>query len=682
MKKIFSSTFIFIYSLFVLLVAVYMGAYFRFANLHATSLYMDSQDFLCPFDYSLKLDDIFTRWIELPTGKNHLPFPVYLNTLIIRMLNIPPLIGNLALPAASIGVLIVIIAFIIGTLAKNIETGSLFALMVAFNPIVISISRTPYYYIFALLGFFLSVLALVMLLKYRETKIEWPYYVIMGVGNFICFYSDSSVWAYSFIINLFSLGLLYKNKKHLFIFCALNILIGLPVAFQNWGLPTILKETFFYSPQAREYWTSVFYGTQNNNIFAILTVLFKIIFSYLFGFSLIRFVLGLCAISLMVYFVIKNFTLPMYKIIFFVLVASILLQTFAVSNTVVPVTHARYLYTLPLLYLLCCMSLYDFVQRIFVRNLSRANIGFVSISLIIAMAYLQPAYLAATQTGRSQPHLQIAKWLDQNLPKGAIVITERFFDAFNEYKRHPATNVFITSTIRNQTAQEYLGNKFRERTEGLIMRNPVSALIQTEILWDHKDVGPWLWPEKFYARSVTITNEAGLKLHKLGLADMSIPGNKQAEKIYQRKILYNLPEDIINKAKEKNVNVFLLKGQDWRYLKTQDFNDWSVLLKEATIYVFNFMNVATSVSIKITGVAVGPAEGQKIISFNNHIIRLPFNKWLDFESPKIDILPGTNNIVIKDVSTNQRELPLLLVQDIYVLSDTNKTMNPYWWLMP
>ena len=106
---------------------ILLGAYFRLARLGVPALNMDSQDFLTPCEHGISFLQVFTHWDELPTGKNHLPFPVAFTCWVVQTFRLPLTFTTLALPAVLWGLLAIPVAFGIGRELRGRTVGLVLA---------------------------------------------------------------------------------------------------------------------------------------------------------------------------------------------------------------------------------------------------------------------------------------------------------------------------------------------------------------------------------------------------------------------------------------------------------------------------------------------------------------------------------------------------------------------------
>lgn len=647
----------------MLLAVMLVGGYFRLAGLADCSLHMDNQDFLTPCREGLTFSQVFSRWQELPTGKNHLPFPVAVTTWVLQTFGLPLTFGTLILPSALWGVLAIGVAFAAGRALRGPGFGLLFATVVALNPICIQISRLAYYYSPAMLGCFLALWSVALFFQVlRWGTIPRAFHAVGPLSALMMFYSDASVWPFAFLVTgtIFAYAAWQFVRRRRFgrdlaIMGFTYGLVALPLISAPWGLVSVLKGTVSLSPEAGAYWKEVFWSVGSP-----WPLIGPALLSYAWGTTAIRAAFSILVLVMGVAYVfLATRHDRRYAIMLGLAVVALLATVVALTRTVAGFSHARIAALAPIYLLLLSLGLAFPACRF--RQGPGWQPGRLVPAACIAAAVLMalwPAWLCTRQTGRPAPYRALVAWLDAHLPADTPVLTERFFDAYNEFRVHPPTNVVFMSTVRNQIAPEYLGNRFRDRSESFLRENPVSAMHQSRLLWDHPQVGPWTWPGQFYARTMSLTNEAGLALHRMGLNDQTIPGNREQELAYIRTVLYNLPEDVVARARQEGRPCVGFFGPGWKYTKTQDYRDWRVLGESAAIEAHNLTTNVLECELVIHGVSV---NGDKHVVFSlGGKQRFENMKLGDVVCGPLRLAPGYTRIEARDPYWATRQVPLLV----------------------
>ncbi len=643
---------------------ILLGAYFRLARLGVPSLYMDNQDFLLPCQQGVSFVDVFTHWQELPTGKNHLPFPVAVTAGVLQTFHLPVTFANLILPSALWGVLVIPVAFAIGRELRGPRLGLVLAGIVALNPICIQLSRLAYYYSPALLGCFLSLWAVLLFFRPSKTAaLPREFHVVGPLSAFMMGYSDASVWPYGGTVVLLFLGVLgYRFLRHrqggrdLLLAVILFGAVGLPVLLSSWGLRGVVKGVMGMTAEENAYWRLVFWHMGSPWL-----KLWPALKSYAWGttaartlFSTVVLGMGLACAVLGARRDRRHGVLLGLGGVALTVTLLVLIQTPAAF------TPARLMSAVPMYLTLLSLGLMwpaEAAERW--HRVARAG-WFASGVLIVAAALLAvwPAWLCTRVLGRPMPFKATVAWLDAHLPADTPILTERFFDAYNEFHVHPATNVIFMSTVRNQVPPEYLGNHFRDRSEAFLSNNPVSGVFLRHLLWDRPEVGPWTWPERFFARSIVITNEASLALHRLGLNNDTPADDPSGDAECTMTVLYNLPEDVVERARREGKSVVGFFGPGWKYVKTQDYRDWRVLGESASVDVYNLETNAVSCQLAVRGVAVNGTKN--VVLSSGGKTRLDNGVLGEHSLGTLMLSPGHTRLTARDPNWQGRQIPLLV----------------------
>lgn len=650
----------------LVLAVTLLGAYFRLARLDLPALQMDNQDFLSMAQQGVTPSRIFAEWTTLPVGTNHQPFPLAFTMWFLQTFGLPVTFGWLIFPSAVWGILAIPAAFATGKVLRGNAFGLLFASVVALNPICIQISRLAYYYMPAMLGCFISIWAAALFFRVLNTgAIPKSFHVVGPLSAFFMLYSEPAVWPYAGLITASFFGytgwIFFRHRRlggDLLVMCLVYAVVCLPILVAPWGIVTVVKSTLAVKTDpgaGGEYWRQVFW-----NVGSPWPGVWPTLLSYAWGTTPVRSVFSTLVMILGIAGVLRKAPGDRRPVVLFgILVLALMTTVYALTHTVAPFSHARLISVAPLYLLVLTFGLL-MPSSIFeglpaLRAVGRvSSYGLIGGALVLAV---WPAYLSTQQTGRPRPYKLAAGCVDSILPADTPILTERFFDAYNEFRIHSATNVVFMSTVRNQTASEYLGNHFRERSEAFLTANPVSGVFQSRLLWDHPDVGQWDWPNRFYARRVVVTNEAGLLLCRLGLNDQVRADDHAAEYHFSIPILYNLPEDVVARARKEGSPCVGFFGPGWKYTKTQDYRDWRVLGESAVVEAYNLTTNVLTCELVVRGVAV---NGEKHVVVSGGVKkRFESMKLGDAVIGPLTLAPGATRLELKDSYWATRQVPLL-----------------------
>jgi hypothetical protein len=289
------------------------------------------------------------------------------------------------------------------------------------------------------------------------------------------------------------------------------------------------------------------------------------------------------------------------------------------------------------------------------------------ILLLAGAPLLQPAWYCTQLTGKAVPYKVIKSWFDSHFAKGTPVLVDRWFEPWNELKStYNSTNVHFTFTIPNEPADVYLKYNWRDTVKGFFQKYPDAAYFEiAKSYYDRPEVGPWDWPEHYFAQRVGITNEAGLKLRGLGLAYRedfyASNSNRMIVTVY-----YNTRDDILKKAREEGLKTVVLYAPGWGYTKLWrqiqgDFRDWRVLEKESTLDVYNLLDAATNRTVVIRAVSLN--GGKRVRASTGAECRFPQGQIDGWRIENVELKPGKNSLTLTDAGPANSAL---LIEDVRI----------------
>jgi hypothetical protein len=175
----------------------------------------------------------------------------------------------------------------------------------------------------------------------------------------------------------------------------------------------------------------------------------------------------------------------------------------------------------------------------------------------------------------SRPYAAVSAWADATLPPGTLVLTERSSAANNEFREYAPKHVKFVSTVPNPTAEQYHHLNFRKQTERFFDNYPSSALYLERHLWSHDEVGPWPGVLERFARHHSMTNWALMQLSRVGFDCKDDLSMRDDQDYFVTSIYYNLPEDLVDRARQDGLALLRLYGEGWRYVKPrQPMQGW------------------------------------------------------------------------------------------------------------
>ena len=176
-----------------------------------------------------------------------------------------------------------------------------------------------------------------------------------------------------------------------------------------------------------------------------------------------------------------------------------------------------------------------------------------------------PAWMVANLDGKPIPYRQIREQLDATLPEGAVVVVDRWIDPWVEMAIYPPSNAVVSFTIPDEPLKTYVEQDWRGTTRRAFERGDAQAFLR--LTRNHEQqLGPWSWPERFFARKLEIANERALWLRRTGysvMMDLHAPNTNRVV----AHLFYNTDEDWAARARAAGQSAFLLYGGGWNHVK-------------------------------------------------------------------------------------------------------------------
>jgi hypothetical protein len=634
------------------------GLFIRVYRLGVSSLQIDNFLFWDLFHRDISTGQIFSQWMELTGLTGQLPLAAASAKLFLDALHLPLTFGTLILPFALCGALAVPVAYMAGREFGGRRMAVLLAAMIAFSPLCIQMSREAYFYAPTLLGAFLALWAAGLsgrLLAGRAVP-RW-FHVVNAAAFFLMTWSSPSSWPYAFFFALFNVALFgWRVIRHrrgiadLLILLATYCVIGLPLLLAPWGLKQITE--FTSAGATRDYWTKVFAAGRGESQWAKV---WPVLCAYAWGATPLRQIFSaLVLLSGTLFFITgfrKNRAFTCMGLIFAVV---LILNIMAVQKSVWIFGITRIVPLVPFyLLFLSAGLLWPFEM---LRGKRVAAFALLLPAAAFAL-WVEPLVLIPAVIGKTRPYMEIAAWADAALPPGTPILTDRYFTAYNEFRVHAPANVQFVSTAPNQIPEQYNGLQFRERARRFFDANPGAAFFEEKHLWSSPETGPWPEIRERFARFHTVTDRAGLRLAQLGLCYRADTVRPVSEDPFSGTIWYNLPEDIIKRARAEGREAVAIFGAGWQTVSTRDYRVWRLLQNEASMEVWNLTDAPQQVSLVIHGVAAGGAK-QIVLSAGEKKL-FQNGQMTDWTAGPVLLAPGKNTLTLRDPLKNEK-IPLLV----------------------
>ena len=618
---------------------------------------------------------LITKWFEVSGAAGQMPMPAFLMQAFLSFVNWNVSLFTLRLAFAVFGILTVPVAFFAGRRFQGDAFGLVLAALLAVNSFHVATSREAYFYATMVFGNFLFFWATAALVErlWKGELLGAKDLALLAVALFFCGYSQITglIICATGAVLFFGL-LIYRQKRspvfnrNLLSLIVVYTTVLLPILFVPWGLKPLLAQI----GAAKAVATQVSAMSGQN----LWTGLIQVVEQFLWGWTVPGLILlgGVVVAAAFAFW--RRRDRRIAWLAYFVVMQVIM---FAMSRSASGANYeSRYLSgTLPFLLAFITYGLLYFPSSL-LGSRARSGvargmtIAFCAIALIPS---LYPAYLQTQLTGKPAPYFELVRWTDSNLPQGTPVLVDRWFEPWNELKAHPTTNVFFTFTVPNEPVETYIRSRWRETAQAFFAKYPEAAYLEiAKSYWEVPGVGPWNWPREHFARHVAITNEAGLKLRRMGLANR---GDFYAATTNRTivEIFYNTREDLVMQARAQGRKTMVLFGPGWGYTKTQDFKDWRALEKEAAIEVYNLTDTPADVMLRIR--AVAPNGSKRVESATMDAHDFSVGRMEEWDIGPVSLAPGLTKLALRDPFWTDGGVPLL-VDTIALAPAPRPTLEP------
>lgn len=567
---------------------------------------------------------------------------------------------NARLPDAITGILTILIAFGAGRAAGGRRIGFLTALFVALQPLHVQMSRECYFYVPIVLGSFLALWALLRLAERLENrKIPDAGFYLLALSGFLLMthvqissYSFALVW----VLALYSLLLPQAIRKRL----PWGHVVGLTIGFFLIGLPTLLSEwgmndvmTLLFG-ESKDHWGNVF-GEQKRDL---LATAWHILSAYLAGRGLFRSLASLLLLAAGAGALALSWKKErMVRIFGWFAGGTFVLLAGMHSMSIFPAENRHYSSLFPILAIWTGMGLVRLGEAAGARlrrPAGNAALSFVLPALLVVALLGHPAWLAS-RVDAHIPYRQVSAWVDTHLPPGTVVLCDRWFTPWNEFRMNPSTNVTYTFTIPSEPIQAYTGNRWRETAKEFFAVNPLAAYFESKTYWTR--LGPWTWPHQHFANKREFTDTVAVELDAMGLFYRAWQADYPREWVPVT-LYYNTEADLVEQARKKGDRLLCLFGPGWEYTKTQDYRDWYALPKAATVILHNLTQEPLGVSINLIGAAIPGAVTVTAYSGPNVVFQP--NQIQTHRLGPIQLAPGRNEIQLGNLTRTQPPATLLV----------------------
>ncbi|MBU0714504.1 MAG: glycosyltransferase family 39 protein [Verrucomicrobia bacterium] len=662
----------------VLIVALAAG--FRLYHLGAPSFRADTMLFfdLCHRPVSGWV--IFTQWMELMGRTSQFPFALAITKLFIDVFHLAPTAFMIRLPSALFGIFTVIGMYMLGRQMAGRSFGVILALWMAVNPFHIQLSREAYFYAPLLLGVTLQAWACLWAYRHRNQRTAFPvrFHLVAQVGFLLMMYSHVSGWWVGALFTPFLGWTLGRRawrepraRPDFWWWLAVCFFIGLPLLFMAWGLPFFLRDVFSHESKEQ---TKRIFGERQTPLVSFVWLLLKSASwgatPWRIGFLVVAGGLAVAGLVLNRVRFRRAWMMALFMLVGFLIYYLSLISV----ETYFGQRHVAYelpLYLSVVAYGVWHVSTIPFVRRMIKSPVWRRVPAYALAGAAVALS-LQPAWFCTQLTGKPTPYKEIARWCDTHLPPRTLVLVERWFDPWNELRVHNSTNVYFTFTVPAEPPDVFERYNWPATAKEFFNHFPDAAYLEYSIS-GRNQMG--VVSNVFFARQVTFTNRAGIKLAKIGVAYRDEFYNPATNQLIST-IFYNTREDVIRHARERGQTTLVLYDPSWGYVKLwqqlKDFRDWRILEDKAVLDVYNLTLQTNTVTFLIRGMA---ANGGKRVRFGvlgqADFQNLQLAEW---RIEHVPLKPGLNQFVLADALWSVAKIPLL-VDRVEVVEEGRQTTD-------
>lgn len=640
---------------------VLCGAYLRLVNLGHSSMGADVMEFYKISNSEVPVFDLIFHSDKYIGKMPPLWFAVH--NAYHQWLNIPVTFQSMRVPDALAGIATIIASFFLLRCIAGNTAGIIAAILATFQPLMIQMSRECYFYAPIVLGCILGMLTFILFVERIHCDATPPLYLyfLLGISFLLLTHIQISSWPYATVLGAGLLLLLGINalKKKInwmpFIIClALFLAIGIPTLLYEWGMSDVIQLMF---GEGKEQWGNIF-QKEEMSLLQTLTVLGG---GYMFGTTPVRLMIAGVLFVCGFFFIVKHWNhddrLPFF--VYFSL-GSMAFLVLIHTLSVFPPTPRHYSSIVPTLVVLMALGIVQ--MGIWFTQLITGNKYLIPIQLVLTIFLVLSlngrASILSTQLVGQPPYRLIADWMDEHLPDGTVVLCDRWFTPWNEFRINAPQKVTCTFTIPNEPIQQYQQIDWRKTAIQFLTNNPRAAFFEGKEYW--AQLGPWDWPQNHFKHSQYFWDAAAEQLDEMGLnyrpLSLNTPDELKGVTVY-----YNTDEDIIRQSRASGKKMQPLFGSGWTYTKTRDYRDWYAMNERAVLDVYNFTTNRMQANIDLIGIAVQQAK--QIVDPVGKTVVIQPNQLQQIHLHPQTLLPGFNALQLRDSTGSGTPL---LVQKINI----------------
>jgi hypothetical protein len=217
--------------------------------------------------------------------------------------------------------------------------------------------------------------------------------------------------------------------------------------------------------------------------------------------------------------------------------------------------------------------------------------------------------------GKPTPFYKINDWVLRNLPAGTPVLTDRWFEPWNELAVHNPGGINYTFTVPDEPVETYKQLNWPATVVQFFEKYPDAAFL--ELGRDrYPELGPWTFPQHYFARVASVTNDAAMVLRRMKVLPQDDFSAANTNRVVVR-IFYNTTDDLVAAARRNGRDILRLYGEGWGYAKPGwqqgRFEDYRILSQSASIDLYNLKDAPLGGSLEISAAT---AEKPKTVAVN------------------------------------------------------------------
>lgn len=651
-----------------LLLMVLAGGYLRLVRLEQATMGGDVMEFYKICQAGIRPGELLVNSPKYIGAMPPLWFAAH--NWFLQTFHLPVNFGTVRMLDALTGILGILAAFGAGRAAGGRRIGLVAALLVTLQPLHVQMSRECYFYVPIVLGGFLGLWALLRLSE-RIAQGKAPgagFYLLVLPAFLLLTHIQISSWSFAaaWIVALYALLLPAAIRRRLAWGHVVGLtlgffFLGLPTLMSEWGLRDVLQLVF---GQSKDHWANVF-GDKKENL-AVSG--WRIASAYLAGnggwrtaASLLLLVAGGAAVAHSW----KN--RRSFRVFAWFSGGAIVLLAALHTKSIFPPEARHYSNLFPILAVWSSLGLVRLGEAA-VARWKRGPAGenawpFWGALALIAGLYSWPAWLASHVVGFI-PYRMVSEWADTHLPPGTVVLCDRWFTPWNEFRMNPSTNVIYTFTVPSEPIQVYGSSRWRETAKEFLAINPLAAYFEQKLYWTR--IGPWTWPHGQFARKQEFADQVALRLDAMGLFYRAWAPDLPREWV-PLTIFYNTEADLVDRARKSGARVLCLFGAGWEYLKTQDYRDWYLLRANASVTLHNLTAETLNANLDVTALAI--QQTARIALAGGPAAEFPPGQIQSRRLGPVPLAPGRHEIRIANLGPGTPEAPGLLVQRLSAAAD-------------